>query len=154
MTNRFIQHILSITKDKLSATVYEQARKCLIDYLAVTIPGARMLSEKTEAYLQNRGNSHEQATVIGLNCKTDMQTAALINGMNAHVIELDDGHRQGALHIGSTVFSALLAVAEKENLTSEDSKKLVDDHLCGCDDCTKELAVIMKAPKVPVEVDV
>ena len=120
MTNRFIQHILSITKDKVSATDYEQARKCLIDYLAVTIPGARMLSEKTEAYLQNRGNSHEQATVIWLNCKTDMQTAALINGMNAHVIELDDGHRQGALHIGSTVFSALLAVAEKENLTSED----------------------------------
>lgn len=41
-----------------------------------------------------------------------------------------------------------------EDLTSEDSRKLVDDHLCGCDECTKELAVIKKAPKVPVEVDV
>ena len=41
-----------------------------------------------------------------------------------------------------------------EDLTSEDSKKLVDDHLCGCDDCTKELAAIKKAPKLPLEVDV
>ena len=41
-----------------------------------------------------------------------------------------------------------------EDLTSEDSRKLVDDHLCGCDDCTKELAAIKKAPIVPVEVDV
>lgn len=120
MTDLFVKNIYLKHKKQILPEVYEQARKCLIDYLAVTIPGARMLSEKTEAYLQNRGNSHEQATVIGLNCKTDMQTAALINGMNAHVIELDDGHRQGALHIGSTVFSALLAVAEKENLTSED----------------------------------
>ena len=41
-----------------------------------------------------------------------------------------------------------------EDMTSEDSKKLVDDHLCGCDECTKELAAIKKAPKLPLEVDV
>lgn len=41
-----------------------------------------------------------------------------------------------------------------EDMVSEDSKKMVDDHLCGCDDCTKELAVIKKTPKVPLEVDV
>lgn len=41
-----------------------------------------------------------------------------------------------------------------EDLTSEESKRLVDDHLCSCDDCTKELAAIKKAPKVPLEVDV
>lgn len=41
-----------------------------------------------------------------------------------------------------------------EEMVSDDSKKMVDDHLCGCDDCTKELAVIKKVPKVPLEVDV
>lgn len=41
-----------------------------------------------------------------------------------------------------------------EDMTSEDSRKLVDDHLCGCDECTKELAAIKKAPKVPLEVDI
>lgn len=41
-----------------------------------------------------------------------------------------------------------------EDMVSDDSKKMVDDHLCGCDSCTKELAAIKKAPKVPVETDV
>ena len=41
-----------------------------------------------------------------------------------------------------------------EEMVSEDSKKMVDDHLCTCDDCAKELAAIQKAPKVPLEVDV
>lgn len=41
-----------------------------------------------------------------------------------------------------------------EDMVSDDSKKMVDDHLCGCDDCTKELAVIKKASKMPLEVDI
>ena len=120
MTNLFIQHIRSITPESISVEVYQQAKKCLIDYLAVTIPGACSFSSKVHDYIKSVGYASENVTVIGLNSKTDMQTAALINGMNAHVIELDDGHRQGALHVGSTVFSALLAIAEKEKLSSED----------------------------------
>lgn len=120
MTNQFIQNIRSIKKESLLKDVYKQAIRCLIDYLAVTLPGAKSLSEKSLMYIDSLGRCEDQAVVIGLNRKIDMQTAALINGMNAHVIELDDGHRQGALHIGSTIFSALLAVAEKEDLSSED----------------------------------
>lgn len=40
-----------------------------------------------------------------------------------------------------------------EDMVSPDSRKLVDDHLCGCDSCVKELAELKKAPKVPVEVE-
>lgn len=40
-----------------------------------------------------------------------------------------------------------------EDLASPDSRKLVDDHLCGCDSCVKELAELKMAPKVPVEVE-
>ena len=40
-----------------------------------------------------------------------------------------------------------------EDMVSEDSKRLVDDHLCGCDGCTKELAALKKMEKVPVEVE-
>ena len=40
-----------------------------------------------------------------------------------------------------------------EDMVSEDSRALVDDHLCGCDSCTKELAELKKAPTVPVEVE-
>ena len=40
-----------------------------------------------------------------------------------------------------------------EDLVSQDTKALVDDHLCGCDKCTKELEALKQAPKVPVEVE-
>lgn len=40
-----------------------------------------------------------------------------------------------------------------EDMVSQDSKALVDDHLCSCDSCTKELAELKKAPKVPMEVE-
>ena len=40
-----------------------------------------------------------------------------------------------------------------ENLTSQASNEMVDEHLCQCDVCTKELGALKKAPKVPVEVD-
>ncbi len=40
-----------------------------------------------------------------------------------------------------------------EDMASQDSRKLVDDHLCGCDSCTKELAALKKPPQLQVEPD-
>lgn len=90
-----------------------------MDYLSVTIPGAKAFREKEAAYMDALGETGD-ATAIGLSRKCSMQTAALMNGMSAHVIELDDGHRRGALHVGATIFSALLPVAEHEHLSSKD----------------------------------
>ena len=120
MTTNFITDLFSISREIIPALVYRQARGCFLDYIAVTLCGAKYNQIKKQAYINEIGSQTGNATVLGLKHKTDLQTAALINGMNAHVIELDDGHRQGALHVGSTVFSALLAIAEKEKLSSED----------------------------------
>lgn len=38
-----------------------------------------------------------------------------------------------------------------EDMVSADSKMLVDEHLCGCDECTKELAKIKKAEPIALE---
>ncbi len=40
-----------------------------------------------------------------------------------------------------------------EDMVSEDSKKLVDDHLCGCDSCMKELGDLKKNRVVPLDAD-
>lgn len=120
MTDSLIKSIRLINPGIISSEVYGQVRKCFIDYLSVTISGSQTFSDKASAYVSDMLKCEDGVSIIGLKSKTDMQTAALINGMNSHVIELDDGHRQGALHVGGTVFSALLAVAEKENLASQD----------------------------------
>lgn len=120
MTDLFIRNIRLLSRNKIPIEIYHQAQNCFIDYLAVTIPGSHFLSHKAFDYIQSCGYGSMCSTIIGQDIKADMQSAALINGMSAHVLELDDGHRQGALHIGSTIFSALLAVIEKEELSSED----------------------------------
>lgn len=40
-----------------------------------------------------------------------------------------------------------------EDLVSEDSRKLVDEHLCTCDPCTKQLGILKKAAQIPIEVE-
>ena len=40
-----------------------------------------------------------------------------------------------------------------EDLVSEDSRKLVDEHLCSCDSCTKQLGILKKAAALPIEVE-
>lgn len=120
MTDIFLRNIRLINKDTIPSGVYQQARRCFVDYLSVTLSGSHICPQKTLAYINALGGDTNHCTVLGTGCKTDMQTAALINGINSHVLELDDGHRKGALHVGGTVFSALLAVAEKEDLSFKD----------------------------------
>ena len=100
--------------------MYARARQCFLDYIASTVAGAVLYTEKEKQYLQSICSELGNCHILGQHAQTTMQTAALINGMNAHVIELDDGHRQGAVHVGATIFSALLPVAEKEHLSAQD----------------------------------
>ncbi len=92
MTDLFLKNIRLLSRNIISTEAYLQAKNCFVDYLSVTISGAKVFSNKTIAYIKGLQNIHGKVSVIGLNCKADMQTAALVNGMNAHVIELDDGH--------------------------------------------------------------
>jgi len=41
-----------------------------------------------------------------------------------------------------------------EDLVSSATRELVDEHLCGCDGCTKQLGILKKAAKLPVDVEV
>lgn len=120
MTDLFLNNLMAIRPESIPAEVYRQARACLLDYLACTLAGAKFFSQKSLGYLEALGGEVGEATVLGIGRKAPMQTAALINGMNSHVMELDDGHRKGAVHVGGTIFSALLPVAEKEHLSIED----------------------------------
>lgn len=120
MTNQFLNNILTIRQKSIPSIVYARARQCFLDYIACTVAGAKLYAEKEKQYLQSVCSESGNCHILGKHDQTTLQTAALLNGMNAHVIELDDGHRQGAVHVGATIFSALLPVAEKEHLSSKD----------------------------------
>lgn len=120
MTDFFLKKIFATGKKDIPEAIYSHARLCFLDYLACALAGAKLYFERENSYLQSVSSEVGVASVLGHHVKSTMQTAALLNGISAHVIELDDGHRIGMIHLGAPIISALLAVAEKENVSSED----------------------------------
>ena len=102
MTDLFIKHIIEQGNKDFPATVQIQARAVLLDYLGVAIAGWQFLEEKHPELIDNKPSE------------------AFLNGFTAHVLELDDGHRHGMIHLGASIVSAILEVAKKEGLKSDD----------------------------------
>lgn len=108
-TNEFVGYLFRKAAS-IPAPVLEKARMCREDYLAVVAAGARKNRNKWEPLLSRlpKGN----ARLFGYDLTTDGKTAALINGFNAHALELDDGQRFAMIHLGAGVISAIDAAAD------------------------------------------
>ena len=65
-------------------------------------------------------NSNLNASVIGTKVRTDILSAAFINAISAHSLELDDGHRGAQIHLGAVIFPTALAISEAYNLTGKE----------------------------------
>lgn len=119
LTDQFLNVIQEVATGEMPEHIKTKAKECLLDYLGVAFSGHLMLKTK-EHLLLNRDSVSYASHVFGFSEKVPTNIAALLNGISSHVIELDDGHRKGAVHVGGTIFSALMAVAEQEKLNSED----------------------------------
>ena len=123
VTDYFLRNVGGIFSSGFSGVDKLAARKCLLDYLGGALAGSIILQGKEQAALIDSQKVIEGCSVVGFSEKVPANTAALLNGISAHVIELDDGHRIGMLHLGAPVISAMIAVAEKEELSSYDFLK-------------------------------
>lgn len=116
----FVSDLFLLSRAPLSKQVSDAARERLLDYLGVTLAGARILREKGGRLLELFGAGAGLASLIGFRDRADPHVAALLNGMSAHVAELDDGERRGMVHPGAPVISALFSLAETRGLSVSD----------------------------------
>lgn len=123
VSDRFINDLYEIAQTDLPESVIKQAKICLLDYVGVTIAGSKILNKKGNNIIEFINNNSQEATVIGFNRKTNFYQAALVNGMSAHIAELDDGVRQGSIHPGAPIISALLVIAEIKNISGNNLLK-------------------------------
>ena len=100
ITESFIDG-LAVKLQTIPEKVMQQARNVLLDYLGCLAGGMQFLEGKHPELIASTPSS------------------AFLNGFAAHVLELDDGHRHGMIHLGASVVSAIIEVAEKENLDSD-----------------------------------
>ncbi len=106
--------------ETLPPEVVERTKYFFLDYLGVAVRGS--LSDSSQPlYRMAAGLSGTGAsTVLGHKEKAGVPYAALLNGTAAHSLELDDTHQGGSIHLGVSVFSAALAVAEQRGASGKD----------------------------------
>lgn len=98
--------------EELPQEVVDRAKYFFLDYLGVAARGSRTDSSgPVQRFVAAQGEG--LATVIGRHGGAPAPWAALANGTAAHSLELDDTHREGSVHLGVSVFSAALALAEE-----------------------------------------
>lgn len=120
LTDMFIDNLFCIKKIDIPERITEQAKMCFIDFLGVTLAGAKTIRQEGGQYLGCLKNCVGTSTVINFDKKTDIYSAILINGLSSHTEELDDGHRFGMMHLGSPIIAALLSTAELYGTGGED----------------------------------
>ena len=128
LTDKFIDFICAFRYEDLSVNALHQFRVCLIDTIGVTIAGASELFEKNKLLLLLLNNDSSVINPIGISQKTSLANAILINGINAHFLELDDGIRFGVIHPSAPLFSALIPVAIAKKVSW---KQFVLGAICG-----------------------
>lgn len=116
----FIDNLYKIVQNDVPEEVREQAKLCLIDYMACAMGGSKMMEVESEGFFKIVKPQGGNVSVIGFDYKTTLHNAAFIQAMNVHATELDDGHRLGMIHLGASILSALLPVAEVEHLAIDD----------------------------------
>ena len=112
---------------------YEQAtvesittvKAAFLDFLGVAYRGSGENSSQiafntVEEIFSGKFNSNLKSSVLGKRYKTDILNAGFLNGISAHVLELDDGHRGAQLHLGAIIFPTALAISESLDLSGKE----------------------------------
>lgn len=120
-TRELVEFLHPLTASDLPAEVLDRARYFLLDYLACAIRGSREESSAAVQRMVQRIGANGCATVIGTRMRTIPGLAATANGAAAHSIEQDDTHSGGSIHLGATMYSAALALAETMPDTSSET---------------------------------
>lgn len=120
LTRQLASFCHSLNYRTLFSEVVDRTKYFFLDYLAVGVRGSLTDSSQPLYRLAETLGSGGGGTVLGRSEKATFPYAALANGSSAHSIELDDTHQGGSIHLGVSVFSAALAVAEQVNASGED----------------------------------
>ena len=116
----YARYISSGTFEDLPPHVVQDARKRILDLVGVAIAGCGLDFPVMAAGLMLDAGGRAQSTVIGHQQKLPMASAAFVNAVYAHSLDLDDGHRFSGFHPGVCAIPAALAVGEPTGATGAD----------------------------------
>jgi len=124
ITKNLADFIIQTEYRKIPENVIEKAKLCFMDFLAVTLRGSRSKSGMAVNNILKEGN---ESTIIGFK-KASTLDASIANGIIAHSLDLDDGHRIAHIHPGACVIPSALSLSE---VYKKSGKKFISSMVVG-----------------------
>lgn len=111
-TQELVDFLHGLRAEALPADVLDRARYFLLDYLAVAVRGSTEESAQAVRRMAVKTGAAGNSTILGTAIRVIPALAALANGTSSHGVEQDDTHSGGSIHLGTTMYSVALALAE------------------------------------------
>jgi 2-methylcitrate dehydratase PrpD len=117
VTRTLARYIVNAKPGDLPADVRDHAVRTFLNWLGCAVGSCQheAVDIALKALLPFSGK--EQASILGRTEKTDIFTAALVNGISSHVFDFDDTHLKTVIHPAGPVASAIFALAEYRPVT-------------------------------------
>jgi 2-methylcitrate dehydratase PrpD len=125
MLGRFIAEL---RYDELPVEVRDRAKLAVLDWAGSALAGFDSDSARKAGALIAELGGPDEATVLGCGVRRPALHAALLNGIQAAVYEIDDVHLDCRVHPGLSVISAAFALAEREGA---DGRRLIEAVVAG-----------------------
>jgi 2-methylcitrate dehydratase PrpD len=106
--------------EDLPDEVVHEAKRDIINILAVSLYSARDPSLQYLISMFNEEGSRPRATIWGANARTSLANAALANGYTAHLEDYDDTHFPTVAHPTAPTLPAAFAIAEDRGASGRD----------------------------------
>lgn len=120
IAERLGEHVAAV--HDVDSQLHDQIRLFMLDYLAVTVGGSdrqSAVAARKAVDTEARQTQWHPSAILGTDRWATIEDAALVNGITAHGLELDDTHEAGSMHPGVVIFPAVFAYADKHETDVE-----------------------------------
>ena len=134
--------VAALDYEGLPHEVRARARLALLDWVGSAWVGADSDSARKVGRLVSELGGAAESTIVGHGARHPALHAALLNGVQAAVYEVDDVHLDCRIHPGLPVISAAFALAEREGA---DGRRLIEAIVAGYEVIVR-LAITLGVP--------
>ncbi|WP_372349779.1 MmgE/PrpD family protein [Streptomyces sp. KL116D] len=125
---RLARKVVEARSKPLSPVAQHAAAATVLDWFGATIAGSdsEPVALLRRAFVPTAGAGNDNGPrLVGGGESTDVCTAALVNGVAAHVLEMDDIYSPGLYHPGAPTIAAALAVAQQNGASGQELLRAV-----------------------------
>jgi 2-methylcitrate dehydratase PrpD len=114
-TVELAKFIAGLNASEIPPDVLHQAKRCLVDWLGVTLAGSADPSAAVLCAVADDLNSGSQATILGSGRGASLLIAALINGYASHILDYDDTYNpeRTTVHGSAPVWPVVIGLSER-----------------------------------------